>query len=898
MSHPLIIYTPQNGEFLRTILDAMVALLGTSSFRSLLDIMLVLAAFMMGYQFIVGKKLESVMRFMVTAFFVLFGLIGIRVDVAIVDMQEPQKGLTVDNVPLGNALPAALISEMGYGVTQLFSDVFHMPDDLDYNKTGMIFGARTWLSSTSAKYSQSPDLAYDLSAYIRQCIFAAKLLASHQISAEQLVHEPHLESLYFKEPSPIYRLITHDGQNLSCGEAATVLKAQLPKAANKELASLSMKMTAGNTNQFSTTLEAAHQYYMNISESSAAILTQNMFINATRDAAFDAFAFSGSDAGLMNFTNTSSMQKMRVAEANSFWLASYRLPYFMTVFWLLTICIFPLIVLFSLFPTMENIYKLYIQSQVYLWSWPPMFVIIHFFVSMAAAKTMNVFGVKSGGITFSNIDALAALQSDFAYTAGALAPSVIFLAYYLTKGLSSVLNNASQHFGGLAQSLSVSEAQSATQGNVAMATYNGWNMNYDNTNAHKSDTNYTDFSGMRTEQMVNGATLSETLTGSRAVNSQPAMSQMAISLHGSDRVSDSLHQGMTESFNQASQLRTASDEHYQAGLNQLTSFSNTDSNEYRSGEGVSKTTTDSINNDFREMHDAVQQYNEHHDVSRQIGFEAAVTGKVSTDKSLVGKGVKWITGMLGEGSVALRGGGSLSQHDQHFLNSSEGQSFSDAYNHMVSTAQHHHLDASDSKNLSQSEQIAAHFAAGHSLSKQASSEYSHGEQLQEAASHVRDHASSVESNLSQAYHDWVYQQYGSRGEQVLLQTDAPSIAVQNQWADAFYQSQSGQNAIGAEVKNAVSSAKVQLKSAPMTENALLNKQPLVTQYYDYTQRVNNEKTSQRLEPMDAAQFNAAQSNWVHNRTVNLKEEVERAHQNVKLNTEVGQFLITEQKPKS
>ena len=37
---------------------------------------------------------------------------------------------------------------------------------------------------------------------------------------------------------------------------------------------------------------------------------------------------------------------------------------------------------------------------------------------------------------------------------------------------------------------------------------------------------------------------------------------------------------------------------------------------------------------------------------------------------------------------------------QWFNNSSEGQAFNEAFNHMVSTAQNNHLDASDSRNLS------------------------------------------------------------------------------------------------------------------------------------------------------------------------------------------------------
>ena len=166
---PLLIYTPQNGVFLKQLLDSMVLLLNGETFKSAIDIIMILAVSMVGIQFVTGKKLQSLTRFVLTTFLVTYGVLGLRVPVAIIDMQTAEgaaEALTVDNVPLGVALPGAIISGMGYGITTAFSDVFHMPDDLEYNKTGMIFGARTWLSATKARLTMSPDVASDLSAYI------------------------------------------------------------------------------------------------------------------------------------------------------------------------------------------------------------------------------------------------------------------------------------------------------------------------------------------------------------------------------------------------------------------------------------------------------------------------------------------------------------------------------------------------------------------------------------------------------------------------------------------------------------------------------------------------------------------------------------------------------------
>ncbi|WP_195912333.1 conjugal transfer protein TraG N-terminal domain-containing protein, partial [Legionella pneumophila] len=565
---PLLIYTPQNGIYLKELLDGMAALLTESTFSTACDIIMILSVGMVGYQYVMGKKLESLTRFVLTTFLVMYCVLGIKVPVAIIDMQTAEgagEALTVDHVPLGVALPAAVISGMGYGITTAFSDVFHMPDSLEYNKTGMIFGARTWLAATQTRLSMSPDLAQDLSSYIRQCVFTAKLLASHQLSPQELTQSAHLSKTYFESPSPIYRVILHNGDNLSCADAAANLKTRLPVAAKLELERLNHLVTTGalgsrNTDSsslpgektFGDRLQAAHKYYMNITEDAAETLTQNILINATRDAAADAFAFSGADAALMNYTNTDSTQKMHIAEANSFWLAGFRLPYYMTVMWMLTLCIFPLVVLISFFPTLSNAYFLWVQSQIYLWSWPPMFIIFHWFVSMASSTTITLFGQKTGGVTFSNIDSLASMHSNFAYTAGALAASVPVIALYITKGLGQILSTSSQHFGGMAQSLSVSEAQSAAAGNISMASYSGWNMNYENTSANnvsanKHDTNWTNMHGMHTEQLGSGVLKTTTGHGDAVFDVSPGMSRGPVHISDTKALSGSLNQAFEES---------------------------------------------------------------------------------------------------------------------------------------------------------------------------------------------------------------------------------------------------------------------------------------------------------------------------------------------------------------
>ncbi|HHF0525615.1 TPA: conjugal transfer mating-pair stabilization protein TraG [Legionella anisa] len=777
---PLLIYTPQNGIYLKELLDGMAALLGTSTFTTACDIIMILSVGMVGYQYVMGKKLESLTRFVLTTFLVTYCILGIRVPVAIIDMQTADgagEALTVDHVPLGVALPAALISGMGYGITSAFSDVFHMPDSLEYNKTGMIFGARTWLAATQTRLTMSPDLAADMSAYIRQCVFTAKLLASHQISPQELVNSGSLSKTYFENPSPIYRVILQNGTNLSCGEAASNLKTRLPKAAKLELERLNHLVTTGSNSKtdtatFSDRLQAAHTYYMNITTDAAETLTQNILINATRDAAADAFAFSGADAALMNYTNTNSTQKMHIAEANSFWLAGFRLPYYMSVMWMLTLCIFPLVVLISFFPTMSNVYFLYLQSQVYLWSWPPMFIIFHWFVSMASSTTITLFGEKTGGVTFSNIDSLATLHSNFAYTAGALATSVPVLAYYITKGLGSILSTSSQHFGGMAQSLSVSEAQSAAQGNISMASYSGWNMNYENTSANnlsanKHDSNWTNMHGMHTEQMGSGVLKTITGSGDAVFDVNPGMSRGPIHISDSKAISGSLNQA----FEESKQAAANESQHYQTSLSNFAhsavQLSKMQGHDLRLGDGVSESESGQYNQALSTMTQIASDVAKREGITQEDALARMtsaglnVHAGIDSDKGIIGTLGKWTFGASGgvDGHAKIERSSTSSDrfHEGSDSNVSarEAQDFNQALNYVSHFAKTHQFDDSHSQGASLSNQMGADLRDAQTASHNYDASMSKASRISTARSYVESNSEQITTDLNQAFPKFV-----------------------------------------------------------------------------------------------------------------------------------------------
>ncbi|HAU4000665.1 TPA: conjugal transfer protein TraG, partial [Legionella pneumophila] len=262
----------------------------------------------------------------------------------------------------------------------------------------------------------------------------------------------------------------------------------------------------------------------------------------------------------------------------------------------------------------------------------------------------------------------------------------------------------------------------------------------------------------------------------------------------------------------------------------LSQFNESDASEVREGTGINRTLSNALNQDIRQMQDAVNQYNQHHDKSGQVSWDAAVSARVDTRKGIFGGFVHAATGVSVEGSVSGKTGQSWSNSVQAFFNSSEGQSFSSALSHMESTAKTHHLDANDSFNLSKSEQIAANLSQGHALSDMALAEYSKGEHYQHMANRVKEHSDGMDRVLDQAFHDWVVQHHGVQAEKALMGTDASSLSAQQQLADQFMSSSQGQSAVKEQVSRMIHSSSDKAKSqfeaqrASMTahQKALIN----------------------------------------------------------------------------
>ena len=144
------VYVISNGDLFREAFNSIVLLVGSSTFSSAIRIGLTfgVVASLLGYV----KQKDPVVFF---KWFVMYvGIMSVlfipKTSVEIIDQTNPLGVYSVDNVPMGLALPASIITSVGNALMQGFDDNFQTADSESYAKTGFLYGSKIVQSTLQA----------------------------------------------------------------------------------------------------------------------------------------------------------------------------------------------------------------------------------------------------------------------------------------------------------------------------------------------------------------------------------------------------------------------------------------------------------------------------------------------------------------------------------------------------------------------------------------------------------------------------------------------------------------------------------------------------------------------------------------------------------------------------
>ena len=331
-----------------------------------------------------------------------------------------------------------------------------------------------------------------------------------------------------------------------------------------------------------------------------------------------------------------------------------------------------------------------------------------------------------------------------------------------------------QHSIGMATAESVSGNMSV--GNVSNRNLNSHNMSENNTNANKHDTDTTYFSGTTTEQLASGVTKTTTEDGNTVYNVAPGMSNLAQSVNLGSQLSHTLSHSaeqarataITEANNVQSSVSSAASHFVQLGEALGKDHREND----HASLGLSDTETKALS--FLDSKADEISKNEHiskADAFKEMGnmaYKGSISGSVDAKNSLVGMFAKHTIGTGGAANVSAgytnsdssEHSDSYTRNDTHGLTSREAEEVSQAFHVIESHQNNRSSDVSDSRANTLVENFASDLHSARSASHNSDVRYSQSERLSTMATQAQTNSASVNSNLNQAFVNYVRESEG------------------------------------------------------------------------------------------------------------------------------------------
>lgn len=786
----LEIYTIYGGGMWKTAFDAVVTLIGSNTFSTLMRMAGIFAVLAVMMTFI--KQRNPMVFVQWLAIFMLINTILVvpKRTVQVIDISDPAAVGKTDNVPVGLAAIASLTTSIGFKLATLYDTLMARPDAVTYSKTGMLFGSQI-VADTSDFTTQNPELAQMLPDYVENCVIG-DILLNHKYTVNQLLNSTDPLGLITSQPSPlrgIFKTTSSTREFLTCRDAATQIRALANTEANTTSATFTMltRRIFGNrvngASLLANAMSESYGYFYAGGMSAAQIMKNNITQSAVRQGVKGFAARSSDTANLLNLATENSATKQRLSWAAGNALATRTLPFAQSLLMLILVCLFPLMIALaasnhSLFGL--NTLKIYVGGFIYFQMWPVMFAILNYASNFWLQS-------KTGGtnLVLANKDLVALQHSDVANLAGYLSLSIPVLAFFLTKGAAAI---GSQVAGSVLSSAAFGSA------GVAATTADGnWsfnNMSMDNVNQNKMDTNLVQRQGQQTWQADNGSTQTQTAGGHTVIDGAGAMSNLPVNM----RLSQLASSGFQESARKAQVEAQSSLDGYNhsvtSGWSQLSQLSNQTGTSASLNSGTENSQTANASRGASMMMSAAESYAKANNISTQeaynklmdisnqgsasVGYKGSVGAGLNLGVAKFG-GEAYTNGELrhatgsSHGTQESNSNTSDSKHDQ---NSQTVQDFKQGMDMVTSSRVTDGSSQTENAATSNVQQFAATLNDAQSQYHQFTTSSTRSDEFSRMATLAQNESASLDTNYTQEFVDWASQRYGDKTQAML--TSAPS----------------------------------------------------------------------------------------------------------------------------
>lgn len=788
------VYVLGGGEYMMQVFNGVAAIVGSSSWESMFRIALLISAASFFVVYLRGHDPKEVIKFAAYIILVSSVLLGPKRSVQIIDRTDPTGVYLVDNVPLGLAAPAHMISSIGTSLTELYESIFHMPDSLSYSKTGMLFGANL-VGNVSDVMSTDGDIAELMSLYTKNCVIG-DILINHKYSFQELMNSRDPYTLIFQKPSPLRGVMVPEGNKKAqpagfwtCEDLAKrVLMPAIgadTQTGGETWAYTVRRIFGGRPDAnvlFSAMLGDSYNYYYSGSETASQLMRNSVVMNALKQGIGGYSAQSGDTASLVNLASTSSYNKMRLSWATSTTVGTSFTPLLYTILFSLIVALFPIfILLMTVHALTTRMVFNYIMSIIYLQSWAPMFAILNHATSFYLRGQTN-------GLDFNlaNQAHIQQIHSDIGLIAGWLTLSIPFIAMAIVKGLGPAVAQAGNYLG-----TAINSSASASSSQAADGTWAFNNMQTDNVAGNKWDTNSSFRDGQMTRQLASGAMNTMTSSGQEIMDTSGAMSRLPVSIKGSEAMVSSLQQSAKNAQATAAQSMSAFQSSVNVATNQMAQFSKNFGNSATVSSMTDSGVSSNQSEGYRKIKNAVDSQRKADNSTTEEALSKLFSNSIDRTNTF---------GAKGEAGISIFGlGGTQAYFDKNTKNTEGRQDssqergarnqdagseesaqrtreFNEGLELLNSSKISDGTNRHDNEASSEISQLSATLNTAKNQYEQYSRSTTESQEYSDMASYVTNNSAQIDSNLDQEFANYVRQASPSRADTILSNTSDLSIA--------------------------------------------------------------------------------------------------------------------------
>jgi len=487
MHEALPVYAYFNAAELAQLFDAVAALTNSGDFSGMLRLAALVGLVSVVLIHAMGRMADpqEALRWILTLALVQGLLLGPKVDVMVIDRTGGTPPQVRSNVPVGLAFPASASSSLGNGLTRAMEAVMALPDELQFQRRGLMFGNAVLVDTLQAT-PLSASFRDDLTRFIHHCTYYD--LLSGRIGTDTFGQDGNLwQAMAATSQALLVPVSGTDKGSLPCDEAYRDLDRRWPRELDLALAARGMLLNPNAINrQVAKTLLASqigssYAELTGIAQDATTLLRQAITINAVRDSQMVAAQrLDSSSAAIVG-----AAQAQAELTANQQYLAMARVaeratPRMRNVIEIVTYAVFPVIVLLMLLSTARAgmLFKGYANTMIWLQLIPPLYAILNFVMTRSGRSNLVATASSqsdSPALALNNLGQLSQQGLSEMAMAGYLSLLLPLVAWAIVKGgeiggnalFSAMIGPASGAAGQASTSLATGNI---SQNNVSLDT--------------------------------------------------------------------------------------------------------------------------------------------------------------------------------------------------------------------------------------------------------------------------------------------------------------------------------------------------------------------------------------------------------------------------------------------